>query len=81
MEIYESAAEAQDDKITDLKDELAETDEAIFNEKERLSSLEGNPKLNVKLSVGVQAHFKGAINFALIYGVYFFSITCLLLLI
>ena len=78
---YETAAEDEADKIVNLKEELKETDEAISDEMARLSSPEGNPKLNVKVSIGVFADLEGAINTALIYGVSFFFFTCLLLLI
>jgi hypothetical protein len=73
LEDYEIAAEDQDHTIIDLKDELDETDEAISDEKERLSSpVENPPKSNVKVSVGVLADFEGAINIALIYSGSFF---------
>jgi hypothetical protein len=65
---YDKAAEELDDRITGLENELAETDEAISVEKARLSGPVGNPKLNLKVSVGVFADSEGAVSVALIYG-------------
>ena len=71
LDKYESAAEDQDQQNKHLKDELADTDEEIKDEKERLLNPEENPNLNVKVSIGVLADFEGTINIALIYGVSF----------
>ena len=60
------------DESGGLEDQLAETDEAIAGERERLSGPVGNPKLNLKISMGAFGNFEGAINIALIYGVFFF---------
>lgn len=81
---YDSAKEYNEDESAKLEDELAETDEAISDERMRLSDPVGNPKLVSKLipkvSIDVFADFEGAINIALIYGMSFL-LTCLLLLI
>ena len=81
---YDSAKEYNEDESAKLEDELAETDEAISDERMRLSGSVGNPKLVSKLipkvSIDVFADFEGAINIALIYGMSFL-LTCLLLLI
>lgn len=79
LEDYETAAEDRDDTILNLKDELYETNEEISDEKKRL--WRGNSGSGVKVSVGVLTDFQGAINIALIYGVFFFSFSCLLILI
>lgn len=65
---YDTAAEELDDRITELKDELAETDDAISIEKAKLSGPVGNPKLNLKVSIGVFADFEGEVSIVLIYG-------------
>ena len=69
---YDTAAEELDNKIAELEDVLAETNEAISVEKAKLSGPIGNEKLNVKVSIGVFADFEGEIKLTLIYGVYIF---------
>jgi hypothetical protein len=78
---YDMVAEEQDVRIADLKDELAETDEAISVEKARLSRPVGNPKLNLKVSTDLFTDFQGAVKLGLTYGESFFCLICLLLLI
>jgi len=68
---YDTAAEELDERITELENVLAETNEAISAEKTRLSGPIGNANLNLKVSIGVFADFEGEIKIALIYGVYF----------
>ena len=75
---YEMAAEYEQDRIGELKNELAETNKSISDEEE-WDPVE-DPKLNVMASFGVFADFEGAINITLIYGVSFFFLTCLLLI-
>ena len=73
LEDYETAAEDRDDTILNLKDELYETNGEISDEKKRL--WRGNSGSGVKVSVGVLTDFQGAIDIALIYGVFFFFLS------
>ena len=73
MHSNDMAAEDEDDRIAELKDDLAETDEAISVEKARLSSPVGNPKLNLKVTIDVDANFESSTSISLIYGRSFFS--------
>jgi phage shock protein A len=66
LDSCESAADEQDNKITDLNREIAEADEEISDTKEKLDS--EAVRNRKRISVGVLADFEGAINIALIYG-------------
>ncbi|KAF8799602.1 hypothetical protein BYT27DRAFT_7149586 [Phlegmacium glaucopus] len=66
---YDTAAEELDNRIAELEDVLAETNEAIEVEKARLSGPVGNANLNLKVSIGVFADFEGEVKIALIYAV------------
>jgi hypothetical protein len=61
-----------DSSISDLNDDLSQTDEAISNEIENFPGPVVNPELNPMVSIGVFANFEGKIHIALIYGASFF---------
>jgi hypothetical protein len=68
--------QAEDETISDLEDELADTEEAITVEVEKFSRR--NAKLNPnfpKISIDVFSDFEGKISIALIYGASFFFLT------
>lgn len=65
---YDKAAEELDDRIAQLKNKLAETGEAISVEEAKLSGPVGNPKLNLKVSIGVFGDFEGEVSIVLVYG-------------
>jgi uncharacterized protein (TIGR02231 family) len=67
---YDTAAGELDDRIAELNKKLADTDEAISVEEANLSGPVGNPKLNLKVSIGVFADFEGEVSIALVYAVH-----------